>query len=197
MSKTRSFNTYVLSILCVLLVLFSFAPARARAQTAPPVPELPGGGATPGAILSSPIFAFLTQGSNWMIGTYTTFDTTSHSFGGGIGAGYKISEFVVPVMRLDYINGGAWLPSGSLQLQVPVKILGKLEVVPFTFSGVATSLNHGNDGDVVGIFGIGASVHLPASDKWYVPYSVLCDYERWTGGGFNNNQIRFGLAWRL
>jgi hypothetical protein len=150
-------------------------------------------------VASSPIFEFLSTGTNWYAGTYGIYDTTSKQWGGGIGAGYKLSEFVVPIVRLDYIGSQIWVPSGSLQLQVPVTLFGKFTVVPFVFPGIATSLNNynsGNNGDAVGIFGSGVMLRIP-STKWYVPSDVIADYERWTGGPFKDNQFRLGLSWKI
>lgn len=156
-------------------------------------------------IVSSPVWEFVTAGaSNWYFGTYVIYDTTSKDFGGGIGAGYKLSEFVVPIMRVDYLNRGGksfkeniFIPSGNIQLQVPVKLFGKVTVTPFAFTGVATSINNGSDsGDVIGIFGTGAYLGL-GEHAWYVPVNVIADYERWTGSGFNDDQIRCGLVWHF
>lgn len=151
-------------------------------------------------VIKSPVWDFLTQGSNYVFATYGIYNATSESFGGGIGAGYKLSEFVVPTLRLDYINHRFYVPSGSLQLQVPVTVLGKVRVTPFAFSGIATLLNagSGDNGNVIGIFGLGGSISLvKGHDKWYVPDYLLFDYEKWTGGGFNDDQYRFGVGFRF
>lgn len=150
-------------------------------------------------VIDSPVFQFLTQGSNWIVAPYAIYDTTTKNFGGGIGAGYKLNDFVVPTMRLDYINNGLWVPSGSLQLQAPVTIMGKVTVIPFVFTGIATSLRNEDNrynGSAVGIFGLGGAVRIN-STKWYVPSDVLVDYERWTGGPFEDKQVRFGLVFKL
>lgn len=157
-------------------------------QTEPPSPAI-----------DSPIFTFLTQGSNYIVATYGIYDTTTHKFGGGIGAGYKLSEFVVPTLRLDYVDDRLWMPSGSLQLQVPVRILGKVEVSPFVFTGIGTPIGTSKTGEPVGIFGIGAALKLNRGTKasWAIPDYVIGDFERWTGAGLNSNQVRLGVGWRL
>lgn len=149
-------------------------------------------------IVDSPIFQFFTaQSTNWYIGTYGIYDTTSKDYGVGFGAGYKVSDFVVAVMRLDILSGGVYVPSGNIQLQVPVKIMNKFVLSPFLFTGVATSLNSDQDnGQIIGIFGFGGIVDF-ANDKWYLPDAVIADWERWTGGPFENNQVRVGLMFRL
>lgn len=149
------------------------------------------------AFLSSPIVDFLSR-SNLIVATYGIIDSTSKTGGGGIGLGYKLSDFVVPTLRFDYIGGRIWQPSGSLQLQVPVTIAGKFTVIPFIFEGIATPLTgKGNKNfDPVNIAGIGAALQLPHS-HWYNPAGVIGDFERWTGAGWNNNQIRAGVYWKF
>lgn len=147
--------------------------------------------------LSSPVVDFLSR-SNLIIATYGIYDNTSHKGGGGIGLAYKLSEFVVPTLRFDYINGAIWNPSASLQLQVPVTILGKFQVTPFVFDGIATVFNGKGDHNFEpeNIAGIGAAFKIQSSNKW-LPAGVIVDYERWTGAGFNDNQVRAGAYWKF
>lgn len=148
-------------------------------------------------ILSSPIVDFLSR-SNLIVATYGIYGTTSHEGGVGLGLGYKLSEFVVPTLRFDYIAGRIWQPSASLQLQVPVTIAGRITVTPFIFEGIATPLTgkKGANFDPVNIAGLGAAFKLPAF-RWYTPSGLIWDYERWTGAGWNDNQIRFGAYWKF
>lgn len=165
-------------------------------------------------VLSGPAWdaiQFLGSGSNWMIAPYGIFSTGSrtsgsdwvagkHSIGAGIGVGYKVSEFVVPTMRLDYLDGELWMPSASLQLQAPIKLLNKVTLIPFVFGGLATPIaGKGKDnGTAIGIYGAGAAVRLDfiskSTSKW-VPIDVIADFEKW--GGFDGSQYRFGLVWKL
>lgn len=162
-------------------------------DTPPPIeqPDIPNW-------MESPITQFLLNGTNWMVAPYAIVNTTTKEAGAGIGAGYKISEFLVPTMRLDYVGGKVWVPSGSIQLQLPLTFFGKVKVTPFTFTGIATSFNNDSEsGGAIGIFGIGGSVSLKADTEWYVPKGIIGDYERWTGGGFNDNQIRIGFLFKF
>lgn len=160
----------------------------------------------PASLLSSPVVEFFENGSNWMFAAYGIYDTTTKDFGEGFGVGYEPSPYVVTSIRLDALNSGphagVWVPSGSLQLQVPVTFMGKLKVVPFTYAGLATSLNNlasSENGSPIGIFGAGAAVHFSTtpSGKWYVPEGLIGDWEKWTGGGFNDSQIRAGLFFKF
>lgn len=152
-------------------------------------------------LFTSPITDLLAS-SNLVVATYGIADTTTKEFGGGIGIGAKVNEFTVPTLRFDYINGGVWVPSANLQLQVPINIAVKngvpsARLTPFTFAGIATSFNNwqnGDNGSPVGMFGIGGALAFPRlNDR----VGLIADYERWTGGPFNDNQIRFGLFYKF
>lgn len=190
MNRTKRF---VIWLHLFLIGIFLFL-ASARAQDVTPI--------TPPSILdntnatellgepASRLLAFLSEGSNWIVAPYGIYSPTSKRVGGGIGIGYKLSDFVVPTLRLDYMDGQLFMPSGTLQLQAPLT-LGKVTVIPLVFTGVATPLTgKGNDNlTPVGMFGIGAAVRL--GTHW----DLLADYERWTG--FSGNQIRAGFAYKF
>lgn len=144
---------------------------------------------------TSPLFEFIQQ-TNLVVVAYSIIDTTSDNIGAGVGIGYKVSDFVVPTLRLDAIDDNLFVPSGNLQLQFPIKIAGKYEAVPFVFQALGTSFNGDNDGEAVSLTGIGMIVKIKAN-KWYIPDYLLGDYEHWTGGGFNNNQVRLGVGFKL
>lgn len=132
--------------------------------------------------------------TNWFVVPFTTFDTTAKDFGGGVAVGYSVSRFVAPVIRFDYIGGGAYSAQADMQLQIPVKLFGKLEVIPFGFAGVATCIAGagGHNGDAVGVVDIGGAVKLSSK------FDFVADYELWTGGQFKgNNQIRVGLLYKF
>jgi hypothetical protein len=158
---------------------------NAQTTTNPP-PSTTGLGSSVDAVVS-----FLSKGSNWMVAPYGIYDTGSKSGGAGIGIGYKLSDFVVPVMRLDYIDSHVWMPSGSLQLQVPVTFAQKVTVTPFAFTGIATPVGGtaANNGSVVGIFGLGGAIKLSTH------FDLIADYEKWTG--FKGNQIRAGFVFKF
>src|SRR5262245_13772186 len=101
---------------------------------------------------------FLENGSNFMAAVYGISSEKFDKFGAGVALGYLVTPNVVTVARLDYYDGQIWMPSGSLQLQLPVKV-GSVELVPFGFSGIATPVS-GKAPSAVGIFGIGAAVRI-------------------------------------
>ena len=117
----------------------------------------------------------------------------------GIGAAYKVSENFGAVLRLDRIGNDTFMPSGNFQIQVPVTLMGKVTLVPFAFTGIATPINNtaGHDG-VVGMYGIGAAFRLPQAIKGksrFLPDDVIYDYERWSS--YSGGQHRIGFLWKF
>lgn len=145
------------------------------------------------------VIQFLGQGSNWITAVYGIASTDHSTYGGGIGLGYRLSDFVVPFLRVDALQRAdtkdleIWMPSGSLQLQVPFHLFGNTNfwVTPFAFGGIATPVSgRGVDnGSLVGIFGAGAAV------RYKEHFGLIADYEKWSG--FDGDQIRFGAYWKF
>jgi hypothetical protein len=143
--------------------------------------------------LSGPVtkvFEFLGQGSNYMIAPYGIV-TSAGKCGGGIAVGYKVSEFVVPMLRADYLDGTLFMPSASLQLQAPITLTGKFTTIPFAFAGIATPLaGKGIDnGTAVGIFGAGMAARVSTH------CDIVFDVEKWSG--FSGQQYRFGVLYKF
>lgn len=174
-----------------LIALFSLIPVLVSAQTNTSTNGLSLGlGADLDAVAN-----FLSQGSNWMVAPYgIAYNSGGRTrFGGGIGVGYALNSYVVPTLRLDYLDSHFYMPSGSLQLQLPISPFKNpaLAIVPFAFSGVATPIGGGggNNGSVVGIFGAGAALRI--AKHW----DVIGDMEKWTT--FSGNQYRFGFVYKF
>lgn len=132
--------------------------------------------------------------TNWVVAPYVIYDSHSEEFGGGLGVGYMLSQFVVPTLRVDYLHKEVWMPSASLQLQLPVRIMNKVTFTPFAFGGIATCVSGqgSENGTAVGIYGIGGALTLK-KDKWY----LLGDAEQWNGANFQGWQYRFGFAYKF
>lgn len=153
-------------------------------------------------VIASPIldaFNFLsTPSSNWMLAAYG-INTEQGKDGFGIGAIYKVSDTFGAVLRLDRIGNDTFMPSGNFQVQVPVTIMGKVTVTPFAFTGIATPINDsGNHDGVIGIFGVGSAIRVPAAIKSasrFIPDDVVYDYEKWTS--YAGGQHRFGFLWKF
>lgn len=125
--------------------------------------------------------------SNIIVVPYGIASTDFKKFGGGVALGYELSQNVVPFLRVEKYNGDFFMPSGTVQLQVPVKF-GSFVIVPLAYTGVAVPLGekHVND-PVVGIVGTGAAVRLGAK------FDLLAAYEVRTATG---NQICLGFGWK-
>lgn len=128
------------------------------------------------------VISFLQGGSNWFVVPFGTLwdhkvnGKSETDFGGGIALGYKVSEYFAPVMRLDYLAGDLWLPSGTIQLQVPIHLGKKFTVYPFAFGGVGTAISGDgkNNGEANAIYGMGVAIVL--SKK----VDIVADWEQWS-----------------
>lgn len=141
------------------------------------------------------VFDFFRHGSNFLWGVYGTADTTDHTFGGGIAIGYKATPNLVPTLRLDFLHGEVFVPSLNLSLELPISLSGtNVFLIPFTSAGAATSFNNDHAGQAIGIFGVGFALKFNKAPAW-APLYYLADYERWTGGGFNDDQFRLGVGY--
>lgn len=168
-------------LLVSVLALATFT-ASAQTDTNAPVSN---------PIIDSPVFGFLSHGSNFMVAPYGIVNTTDGKYGGGVALAYKINDFVAPMMRVDYYDGTVWMPSASLQLQASITLFGKFTVVPFAFSGIGTPIaGKGKDnGTAVGIFGAGLAARVSTH------FDLVADVEKWSG--FNGQQIRFGVLYKF
>ena len=143
-------------------------------------------------VVDSPVFQFLaSSSSNWFVAPYGIATTKASKYGGGLAIGYKLSDYVAPVMRLDYLDGTLWMPSASLQLQVPFTLFGKVTTIPFTFAGIATPIAGAGtlNGSAVGIYGAGAAFRLTTK------FDFVGDIEKWSS--FPGQQIRFGVLYKF
>jgi len=124
--------------------------------------------------------------TNLIVVPYGISSTDFTKFGGGLALGYKLSDNVVPFIRIENYNGDFFMPSGTIQLQVPVH-LGGLTVIPLAYTGVAVPLGKHINDPVVGLVGTGAALRLGKQ------FDFLAAYEMRSGVG---NQICIGLGWK-
>ena len=136
------------------------------------------------------LIQFLGTASNIMVAPYGTYSSEGKG-GGGIALAYEVGNFIAPMLRFDYLDKEITMPSASVQLPAPITIAGKLTVIPFGFTGVATPLSgKGNDnGSVQGIFGAGLAVRVTSH------LDIVFDVEKWTG--FTGQQYRGGILYRF
>jgi hypothetical protein len=172
----------------------------------------------------------LTVGSELALAVETLFISTNmlweahamyapelaHHAGGGIGGYYLLSQTgsgtvtldTYTGVRIDWVDGGFWMPEGNVGLQVPVKLENWLTVTPFTYVGVGVPLSgasiggftiggtvaNDNDGQITGIVGAGGAIQFFSFDSGKWNAGALGDAEKW--GGFSGTQFRFGAFLR-
>lgn len=136
-------------------------------------------------------FEFLTTGSNYIVVPYGAMQLKEDKFGGGLAIGYRLSDYVVPFLRLDEFDGNLTMPSGTIQLQLPVRIMNAVTLTPLVYSGVGTCLagNAANNGQISGVFGAGAAVRLGTH------FDLIGAYEKRTGIA-SGNFVLFGVGWK-
>lgn len=136
--------------------------------------------------------------TNWFAVTYALYAPgVSEKWGGGVGVFYPVTDYFLAGVRVDYLDGGFWMPSGNATIQVPLRV-GKVSFTPFGYAGVGVPINlpgesSGSDRDIAGIIGYGLAVKLYGGDRWGV--GLIGDVETWTG--FPGQQYRFGAVWNL
>ena len=163
------------------------------------------------------VYAAIGSASNWVGTAYGLYaPALSKKIGGGVGYFYQVNEYVLAGARIDYVNGGFWMPSGNATFQLPLhplksftwfpSWLSGLKVTPFAYVGIGVPISGAvignitvpgtsptdNNGQATAIIGQGASlqVYAPTNGSWNI--SILGDRETWSG--FDGTQYRFGLA---
>lgn len=124
--------------------------------------------------------------SNIIVVPYGIASTDFKKFGGGVALGYELSQNVVPFIRIENYNGDFFMPSGTIQLQAPIKF-GSFVLVPLVYTGVAVPLGSHSTDPVVGIVGTGGAIRLGTK------FDLIAAYEMRTSTG---NQICLGLGWK-
>lgn len=140
----------------------------------------------------SKVISFLSNtATNWLVAGYGIYSEDTASGGAGIAGAYTINDFVATALRLDYIDGEVWMPSGNLQLQLPLQLANKVTVIPFIFTGLATPLGgRGEDnGSSTVIYGSGLAGRISKN------FGLIYDAEKWER--FDGVQHRFGVYWKF
>ena len=141
--------------------------------------------------------------------------------GADLGVFYPVSQYVVGGVRFSFIDGGFWMPSGTVTFQVPMRPMtfiggswSNVVVSPFAYAGVGLPLSGAtivttvgntkipgkisdNNGEPTAITGAGVVITLwhrsTPTTAWWQPVSLgaIADVEQWSG--FKGNQYRFGV----
>ena len=141
--------------------------------------------------------SFLSSGSNFMVAPYGIFSTGPRSVGGGVAVAYKISDYIAPAMRIDYLNSSFYQGSLSAQVQYPIHFGSNITVVPFGLAGAATPFGGAGDNNLTpqGIAGVGAALRLDFLGGVGKRLDLIADWEKWSAT--RGSQIRLGLLYKF
>lgn len=204
-------------------------PAQAQPPTNPlvitvstsPVGATVTGGANAATIqngFTSIIGALTGKATNWYGAAYMLYASQlANKVGAGVGVFYPVSDYLIGGVRLEYIDGGFYMPNGTITLQYPIYWLTNwmpsVVLRPFAYAGVGIPLSGAtivttagnvqipgtlryNNGQPTAITGIGCEIDLwkrsTPTTAWYQPASIgiIGDWERWSG--FPGYQLRLG-----
>ena len=127
--------------------------------------------------------------------------------GGGVGIFVPLSTYVVMGTRVDYVNGGFWMPSGNAAFQIPITIFHRITITPLGYAGIGVPVSGAkfggftipgngkdNNGQATAITGYGFAIGLTHFNikSTKVSLDVVADREQWSG--FPGWQYRVGLA---
>jgi len=92
------------------------------------------------------------------------------SWGGGLAALYPLTDYIRGGFRMQYFAGEWFMPSVNVQLQSSYHLFGsRASWTPFVFTGLASPIGGSADNGTVGaLYGLGASVKIPLTEKWSV-----------------------------
>lgn len=206
--KTLKLFLILLGVLCVLAVN---SPAQTNLDQVPDhIPP-----ATITGALTELKDAIFSNNTNWIAETHFLYAPALHDrFGGGIGYFYQVNNYVLTGVRLDWVDGGFWMPSGNATLQLPLhpfthfpflpSLIKNAQVTPFAYAGIGIPVSgakigsvtvpgslRDNNGEATAILGQGLAlrIYAPTTDAWNI--SLAGDRETWSG--FPGVQYRFAL----
>jgi hypothetical protein len=160
--------------------------------------------------------AFLTGNSKWLFEAHGLYaPKLQNKYGGGAGVFYPLNDYVYTGLRIDWVDGGFWMPSGNAGLQLPIRpfnkfggLAAKLVLTPFAYVGIGIPLSgatvgditipgsvQNNNGQATVITGYGLAVSVWQNKKGNVTFSLIGDREKWAG--FEGSQYRAGCAFRI
>lgn len=127
-------------------------------------------------------------------------------YGGGVGVVYPFTPYVFTSIRVDWVNGGFWMPQGNVGIQAPLTLYtngtSKIVITPFGYGGVAVPVSGAtvgsitiggaspinNDGKPTAILGAGGALDLYSA--WHL--KLVGDVEDWSN--FPGQQYRVGFT---
>jgi len=193
------FNKWTLGLCAALAVAFS---VQAQPTNTATKPTIQGG-------VQQIVDAFKSGKTNvWgeVHGLYAP--ALEKKYGGGVGLFWNLSDYVYSGVRVDYVDGDFWMPSGNVTVQAPIEITSWLTVAPLGYAGIGVPISgatvggttlgapaRDNNGDPTAILGYGVAVrmaNITTSSKWVPKHiDVAVDSETWSG--FKGQQFRLGI----
>ena len=140
------------------------------------------------------LWDLITTGTNYFGGAYGTVNYKLNTVGGGAFVGYRATDFIAPIARIDYWGGRLYTMSLNVELQPPRSLMGKIPVVPFALAGVETPLQ--GDASTDAMVGAGAAIKLDFLGSGWLPthLDIVADYEMHFGLPTDQqHQIRLGF----
>ena len=142
--------------------------------------------------------ALSANSTNWLFEAHALYAPKLQlKYGGGVGAFYPFDKYVFAGTRLDWVDGGFWMPSGNAGVQLPINLFGKVKISPFGYAGIGIPLSgaktpaRDNNGNPTAILGYGAEVHIWSSSDGKISIGAVADSESWSG--FAGRQYRGGI----
>lgn len=202
--KTNATNAGKTAVVTLLLLLGLMTTARAQTDTN--APTVQGG-------VQTIVDALKSGQTNWWVEAHGLYaPALTKKYGGGMGVFWNLSQYVYTGVRVDYVNGGFWMPSGNATLQLPIKPFSWLQVAPLGYAGIGVPLSGAtvggvtlpgqtpkdNNGQPTAILGYGVAIRVYSrsspSKLWYQPNGIDLLYDRETWSGFKGQQQRVGIG---
>ena len=202
-----------LLLVFALLGVAARVPSAVRADDPPAADTAAATPATNTTALSSNVLAKITAFveasaggiTNWHFIPFGLYAPgLDNKYGGGLAAFYPVSEFFLAGLRLDYVDGGFYMPSGNATLQYRFQ-WKFIELTPFGYAGIGVPLSgakigdftvpghvRDNNGEPTAILGYGVALRVYQTRD--LRLDLVIDREKWTG--FPDYQYRCGLAIR-
>lgn len=189
-----------------LLALALCGSAWAQSTTPPPYTNAP----TVTAGIDLIREAIANGQTNWLFEAHGLYaPQLQKKYGGGIGIFFPLSQYVFTGIRLDYVDGGFYMPSGNAGLQLPMTIpFINTKVTPFGYAGIGVPLSGAtigsftipgkpptdNNGQATAILGLGGAIRLYTSSDGNKLVDLAGDIEQWSG--FPGNQYRGAIVFK-
>ena len=202
-------------ILSVLFAVVVAVSVQAQGLTAPPL-TLEQPTPTVQSAVQGLWDTLITANGKWLFEVHGLYaPKLQNHYGGGFGVFYPLSEYVWAGPRVDWVDGGFYMASGTAGLQLPIRpfakfggLAAKLVLTPFVYGGVGLPLSgatvadftipgtvRNNNGQATVITGYGLAASVWQNKAGTMSFSFVGDREKWTG--FDGNQYRVGCTFRI